>query len=95
MIDHQRYANVRNQLRALTRSLRANLEQDIAARVKSNPKCFWNYVNSKLKTRSTLNVLKRSDGSPVIDDVAKADLLNEYFCSVFTTEDSYFFYTHF
>ena len=53
-----------------------------------NPKRFWQYVNSGLNTKSTINDLIDESNECVSEDVDKAELLiNNYFCSVFTCED--------
>ena len=51
-----------------------------------NPKVFWNYVNSKLKRKTGLGVLKSKDGKRITGDLEKAEILNQYFASVFVEE---------
>ena len=41
------YCKSRNKLRALTRKLRKELEQNLANQTKKNPKVFWRYYKSK------------------------------------------------
>ena len=74
-------------MRALTRSLRKDFENDLAKNAKEKPKLFWKYVNSRLKTRPQIPSLKKPDGSYAATDQGKADTLNDYFASVFTEED--------
>ncbi|CAG2209250.1 unnamed protein product [Mytilus edulis] len=51
-------------------------------------KSFWKYVNSKLKTRTGVGNIMKSDGSLAINDTEKVNVLNTFFSSVFTrTED--------
>ena len=69
-------------LRILTRNLR------LASYAKTNPKVFWKYAESKLKTRQTIQTLIRKDGSKSSTAQEKADTLNESFASVFTEEDT-------
>ena len=52
-----------------------------------NSKQFWKYVNSRLKTRPSINSLKHDDNSTVDSDQDKCQLFNEFFSSVFTVED--------
>ena len=52
-----------------------------------NSKQFWKYANSSLKTRPSINSLKRDDNSTVDSDQDKCQLFNEFFSSVFTVED--------
>ena len=54
--------------------------------MKTDPKLFWSYVISKLKTKTTLSQLKESCGTLTNDNTEKTELLNKYFASVFETE---------
>ena len=57
----------------------------IAKEVKSNPKAFYNYVNSKTKTRVTVgDLINDIDSTVASNDKEKADALNIFFSSVFT-----------
>ena len=64
----------------------------MALQCKSNPKKFWNYVNSKRKTKSTIADLVTTDnyGNTVIasDNEQKAEVLGSYFSGVFTKENN-------
>ena len=81
-IDHARFCRCRNQLRKLARSLRKYFEHRISKEVKHNPKVFWKYSNSCLKTKSGIEDLKDDQGNLTNDDQAKATILNKYFESV-------------
>ena len=85
--DYSRYTKCRNQLRALTRRLRSDLEHSLAKNIKHNPKAFWRYTNTRLRTKAKLDDLVDASGSTVSDDAGKACLLNSFFGSVFTKED--------
>ena len=87
VIDYARFVRARNDLRRLTRNLRKQFEQNLVREMGRNPKPFWRYANSRLKTRSRVENLKDSEGSIVSEGDAKAKLLNQFFCSVFTIED--------
>ena len=86
-IDHARYARCRNQLRMMTRRLRAQYEEELAASMKQNPKRFWQYTNSRLKTRSQIEELQDSTGAVASSDKDKVTMLNRFFSSTFTIED--------
>ena len=58
--DHSAFVQSKNKLRNLTRNLRADYESRIANGSKNNPKTFWRYVKSKLKTRVRIPTLKKS-----------------------------------
>ena len=51
-----------------------------------NPKGFWKYVNSQLKTRPAINEIQLPDGTIAQDDVQKAEAFNQFFTSIFTKE---------
>ena len=55
---------------------------------KKNPEAFYKYAQSKLKTRTGTPHFAREDGSLTTTDKQKADLLNNFFSSVFTREDT-------
>ena len=57
----------------------------MADKIKENPKAFYSYSRSKLKTKET--VVPIADGDLVVyDDVGVANIINDYFSSVFTIE---------
>ena len=85
--DHDAFVHVRNDLRSLTRSLRHNFEQSITANVQHNPKAFWRYAKSRLKTQGTFCDIQDSDGNLLHSDTAKASAFNQFFSSVFISED--------
>ena len=86
--DHDAFVFARNKLRSLTRSLRQDFEQCITTNVKHNPKVFWRYAKSRLKTCATYNDIQDSNGNLLQSDIAKASAFNEYFSSVIVNEDS-------
>ena len=50
-------------------------------------KKFYSFVNSKLKSQPCIPSLLSTDDVHITDDHQKATLMNEYFSSVFTTDD--------
>ena len=86
--DHQRFVQCRNELRALTRTLRASFEKNFARNVKHKPKLFWKYINSRLKTKVKIPTLNLNDGSKATSIIEKVETLNKYFCSVFSIENT-------
>ena len=52
--DLSNFKSVNNQLRSLTRNLRKDYEKRLSQGVKSRPKAFWQYVNSRTKIRHVL-----------------------------------------
>ena len=68
------------------RFARKRYEQGIVETVKENPKAFWSYVNSKTKMKSGISDLKDENGELRSSDVDKANILSNFFASVFTKE---------
>ena len=85
--DYTAFKDTSNKLRSLTRNLRRKHKANLVSNIAKNPKSFWRYVNTSLKTRLDIDAIKRIDGSLASSDQEKADLLNSYFSSVFTSED--------
>ena len=57
----------------------------MAGKIKENPKALYNYSCSKLKAKETVGPI--ADGNLVVyDDVGVANIINDYFSSVFTIE---------
>lgn len=81
------YNKIRNKATSCTKQGKKNFEKKLASEVKTNPKSFWQYVQSKTKSKTSLGELKRPDGTTVEDDQDKAEVLNNFFASVFTNED--------
>ena len=71
--DYVRDTQLKNELSQLTRSLCKEFARDLARYVKSNPKAFWWYCNTKLKNRPRLGDLKTREGVLVQGDKEKAD----------------------
>ena len=85
--NYDKFKRSRNKLRSFTRSLRKNFELNLARNVKGNPKLFWNYAKSRLKSRKAIPSLSKQNGEKAITDKDKAETLNDFFTSVFTIED--------
>ena len=44
-----------------------------------NPKGFWKYVNSQLKTRPAINEIQLPDGTVTQDDLQKDEAFNQFY----------------
>ena len=55
--------------------------------MKRNPKAFWSYVNSKLKSRSGVADIYNEEGEKSTSNKEKAEILSSSFSKVFTKED--------
>lgn len=84
--DYLKYAQARNQAKWECRKAKRDFEKKLAKESKSNPKAFYKYVNSKLKTKSGIGNLDKPDGGKATTDKEKAESLNQFFTSVFTRE---------
>ena len=82
------YIAERNAVNKQIRKAVKDLEKDIASLAKKDPKSFFKYANSKLKTKSGMGDLITENGIVMSDDKEKAQELNNFFSSVFTQEDT-------
>ena len=84
------YNRQRNKVRRLTRKAQKDKEKKIANESKRNPKKFWNYVKSKLKTKPGISELlineTNKNQETTKTDEEKAEVLSKFFTSVFTEE---------
>ena len=83
------YNKLRSKVKKLIRQSKRSFEKGIASESKSNPKRFWKYARSKLRTKSGVSPLlqdKKNPQSLRFDDKEKAEILQDQFCSVFTKE---------
>ena len=82
------YAKARNQVTWVLRKQIKQKELLIAKNIKTNPKTFFNYVTSRCKSKETVSSLLTPLGELTKTDKEKAEVLNEFFASVFTKEDT-------
>ena len=84
------FANYKEALNLATTEIRKckrTVEKKLAGNIKNDNKSFYAYVRSKQKVRDKVGPLKNNRGNIISDGFQIAEVLNEYFCSVFTTED--------
>ena len=53
---------------------------------RSTKKSFWSHVKEETKSNSTIDDLRDKDGDLKTEDQEKANILNDFFSSVFTVE---------
>ena len=70
-------------VKKLVKNKKNAIEREIARDCRSNPKRFYSFVNSARRSRSGIGPLS-SDGVLVVVPQKQADVLNEYYSSVFT-----------
>ena len=87
LYDRTRYIIIKNELRTLTGNLRESFEMNMALNIRNKQKHFWSYVRSKkMKSKSKIPPLNKPDGTKAFDAKGKAETLNSFFRSIFTTE---------
>ncbi|GAB0209434.1 ubiquitin-associated protein 2 [Grus japonensis] len=68
------------------RKAKALIEISLARDVKDNKKSFYRYVSDKRRTRENVGPLWNETGDLVTQDMEKAEVLNDFFASVFTSK---------
>ena len=82
--DEYRLAN--NKVKKLIRKSKRNFEKKLAEGGQCNRRPFFAYVKRKTKSRPTVGPLMDRDRNKVTGNKEMADLLNTFFCSVFTPD---------
>jgi len=77
--DYTANTKSRNALCTLTRNLCRNFERQIAGNIGKNPKCFWSYVKSRVKTCMNIGSIEGMDGQLHHSDCTKANVFNNFF----------------
>ena len=85
---YQEYIKARNRASKECKKTKKRMELKVASEAKTKPKGVWSYVNSKVKSKSGVADLQKEDGSKTVNDYEKAEVLNSFFKSVFTTEEN-------
>ena len=80
------YENVERLVRNQIRNSKKNYERRLAKETKTNPKVFYNYINSKRSNRIAVGPLKQ-DGELVTDCGEICNKLGDFFGSVFTKDE--------
>jgi hypothetical protein len=84
----EEYKKIEKQLAKKIRNAKRSLEKELAFGEDKRGKKFSNYVKSWTKARTGIGPLKTNDGEITTDGKKMANLLNDYFVSVFSTEDT-------
>ena len=85
--DKLEYTRIRRETKRLIKISKKLHELHIASNCKVNPKEFFRYVREKKALKSTIGPLLSAEGEIVTDERETADILNDYFASVFTVEE--------
>lgn len=86
----KQYNRTRNKVKKEVDKIRRNFEKGLSEKAKTNPKAIWSYIKSKSKTREEIGELhldtENLKSPKTEDDYTKANILSDYFASVFTKE---------
>ena len=89
----KKYKSIRNKVRNETRKLQMEEQRLVASHCEENPKIFLKYVNSKRKTCDHIGDLitddKYGNVSKACTNSQKAEVLGNFFASVFVRETHY------
>ena len=89
---YKEYRRLSNRVKNLTKKAKKKMEREIAKESKTNPKKFWQYVNKKNKIKQGIPdlVYEDDDGeeTSTTNDKEKAEVLADFFSSVFTKENT-------
>ncbi|CAM4508367.1 unnamed protein product [Lepidochelys kempii] len=85
-MTREEYKNIARACRNEIRRAKSHLELQLARDVKSNKKGFFRYVGNKKKAKESVGPLMNEGGNLVTEDVEKANVLNDFFASVFTNK---------
>ncbi|GAB0209752.1 hypothetical protein GRJ2_003440900 [Grus japonensis] len=84
----EEYRETLRAARDQVRKAKALIELKLARDVKDNKKSFYRYVSDKRRTRENVGPLQNETGDLVTQDMEKAEVLNDFFASVFTSKGS-------
>ena len=85
--DHEQYRKALNKATTTVRKAKGDFEVKLAAEIKRDSKSFFFYARSKLRTKGQIGPQRDTTGNLIDQPKLMAMLLNEFFNSVFTTED--------
>ena len=86
-VNREKYKTAKNKATQAAKEARSKFESRIASNVKDNPKEFWGYVKHQTGRSDSISPLTKEDGSLAVEADDKAEVLNQFFASVFTEED--------
>ena len=88
-VDNEgKYRKIEKEVSAKIRNAKRSIEKRLANSHNTNARSFANYIKSKTKAVIGIGPLKRTDGTLATEDKEIADMLNEFFASVFSVTNS-------
>ena len=85
---YEKYRVKLNQSTGENRRAQLNFENKLAKSIKTDNKSFFAYVRDKQRSKVRVGPLKDTAGKVITDDLTSANILNQYFSSVFTKENT-------
>ena len=86
-VNHPAYTQANKNARLMIKKARKDFEKKLAKDIKADRKSFFAYARSKCKSKVKVGLIEDSQGKLQEDSRVKAELLNDFFSSVFTRED--------
>ena len=83
-MDKREYKQIERETKKMIRNSKNRLERDIAKDAKTNPKRYFSYLNSGKKVKTKVGPLINAQKEYVIDPKQQANILNDFYSSVFT-----------
>ncbi|XP_065440587.1 mitoferrin-1 isoform X1 [Chrysemys picta bellii] len=83
-ITKDEYRQTTQECRGKIRKAKAQNELKLATGIKGNKKTFYQYIRSKRKTKDRVGPLLSEEGETVTGNLEMAEMLNDFFVSVFT-----------
>ncbi|KFV06959.1 hypothetical protein N340_13909, partial [Tauraco erythrolophus] len=84
----EEYRGIVRATRDQVKKAKALIELNLARNIKGNKKNFYRYVSDKKKSRENVGPLRKETGALATWDMEKAEVLNDFFASVFTGKSS-------
>ena len=86
--ERTKFTDLRRKAKRLINQSKRSMELRIANQSKVNPKEFYEYIREKRVVISTIGPLTNNNGAFTKDEHEMSNILNTFFASVFTTEDT-------
>jgi len=86
--DVDEYKNAEKEVKRMIRNAKRNFEKRLADGNGGNTRPFYSYIKQRTKSKPGIGPLKNDKNEIVAEDQGMAELLNNFFSSVFTREDT-------
>ena len=84
----QEYNNLQKKVKTGTKLAKKKYERKLAQNAKKNPKPFYTYLKTKTSNKESVGPLKDENRDLITDKGKMAEMLNKFFSSVFTRENT-------